>query len=74
MQENEARYSSPYTIRESDRKERNTMGRVSGDKARYNRERRKKLARRVEMRALRATPRATGTATPDPKADAATKP
>jgi hypothetical protein len=50
------------------------MGGVSGDKARYNRERRKKLARRVEMRALRATPSATGTATPDPKADAATKP
>ena len=31
------------------------MGKVSGDKARYNRQRRKKLARRVEMRALRAT-------------------
>jgi hypothetical protein len=30
------------------------MGMVKGDKARYNRERRKKLARRVEMRALRA--------------------
>ncbi|MBI3782151.1 MAG: hypothetical protein HY270_02000 [Deltaproteobacteria bacterium] len=31
------------------------MGQIKGDKARYNRERRKKLKRRVEMRALRAT-------------------
>jgi len=31
------------------------MGQVKGDKARYNLERRKKIARRVEMRALRAT-------------------
>jgi hypothetical protein len=30
------------------------MGQIKGDKARYNRERRKKIARRVEMRALRA--------------------
>ena len=28
------------------------MGRVSGDKSRFNRQRRQKLARRVEMRAL----------------------
>jgi hypothetical protein len=47
------------------------MGQVSGDKAKYNRERRKKIARRVEMRALRATLSATGTASPKPKAGAA---
>jgi hypothetical protein len=49
------------------------MGKVSGDKARYNRDRRKKIARRVEMRALRATLGATGAATPQPKAGTATK-
>ena len=57
------------------------MGQVKGDKARYNRERRKKLARRVEMRALRATLGArdaapqqkTGAAGPQSKARAATK-
>ena len=57
------------------------MGQVKGDKARYNRERRKKLARRVEMRALRATlgakgaaPQAkAGVAAPQSKAGAATK-
>ena len=57
------------------------MGQVKGDKARYNRERRKKLARRVEMRALRATwgargvaPQSkAGAATPQSKAAAATK-
>jgi hypothetical protein len=30
------------------------MGQTKGDKARYHRERRKKIARRVKMRALRA--------------------
>lgn len=30
------------------------MGQMKGDKARYHRERRKKLARREKMRALRA--------------------
>ncbi len=49
------------------------MGKVSGDKARYNRERRKKLARRERMRALQATLGAKATATPQPKAGAATK-
>jgi hypothetical protein len=49
------------------------MGKVSGDKARYNRDRRKKIARRVEMRALRAKLGTPGTATPQPKAGAATK-
>jgi len=44
------------------------MGRVSGDKSRYNRERRKKLARREEMRALRARLDAKAVATPPPKA------
>jgi len=34
------------------------MGRVSGDKGRFNRERRKKLARRVATRALAKTLRA----------------
>jgi hypothetical protein len=56
-----------------DRKERHTMGRISGDKARYNRQRRKKLARRERMRALRATLDAKAAATPQPKAGAATK-
>lgn len=46
------------------------MGQVKGDKARYNRERRKKIARRVETRALRATLAAEGTAPPPPKAGA----
>lgn len=49
------------------------MGKVSGDKARYNRERRKKLARRERMRALQATLGAKTAATPQPKAGAATK-
>ena len=49
------------------------MGKVSGDKARYNRDRRKKIARRAEIRALRATLSAAGTETPPPKARAATK-
>ena len=31
------------------------MGKIKGDKARYNRERRKKIVRREKMRALRAT-------------------
>ncbi len=31
------------------------MGRISGDKSRFHRKRRQKLARRVEMRALGAT-------------------
>jgi hypothetical protein len=61
------------TIHEGDGKERHRMGQVKGDKARYNRERRKKIARRAEMRALRATLGAAGTATPQPKAGAATK-
>jgi hypothetical protein len=49
------------------------MGKVKGDKARYNRERRKKIARRETMRALRATLGATGATKPPPKAGAATK-
>jgi hypothetical protein len=49
------------------------MGKISGDKARYNRDRRKKIARRVEMRALRATLTASGAATPQAKTGAATK-
>jgi len=49
------------------------MGKISGDKAKYNRNRRKKIARRVEMRALRATLTAAGTSTPQPKASAAPK-
>jgi len=46
------------------------MGQVSGDKSRYNRQRRKKIARRVEMRALRATLSATGAAAPPSKTGA----
>jgi hypothetical protein len=49
------------------------MGKVSGDKARYNRERRKRIARRAEMRALRATLGAKGVATPQSKGGAASK-
>jgi hypothetical protein len=48
------------------------MGQIKGDKARYNRERRKKIARRVEMRALRATLSGAGAA-PPPKAAAKAK-
>ena len=73
VQSIQARYSSACTIYQGDWKERHTMGQVSGDKAKYNRERRKKIARRAEMRALRARLSATGTATPKPKAGAATK-
>lgn len=40
------------------------MGKVSGDKARYNRQRRKKIARREEMRGLRNALEAKGTAPP----------
>jgi len=47
------------------------MGQVKGDKARYNRERRKKIARRVEMRALRATLATRAGAAPPPKVAAA---
>lgn len=45
------------------------MGKVSGDKSRYNRQRRKNLARREEMRALRARlAEAKAGGTPPPKA------
>ena len=49
------------------------MGQIKGDKARYNRDRRKKIARRAEMRALRATLGVTGAAPPQPKAGTTTK-
>jgi len=49
------------------------MGKISGDKARYNRDRRKRIAQRERMRALRATLGAKGTATPAPKTGAAAK-
>ena len=49
------------------------MGQMKGDKARYNRERRKKIARREQMRALRATLEGKGAATPQPKAGGAAK-
>jgi hypothetical protein len=68
-----ARYSSRGTIHQGNRKERHRMGKVSGDKARYNRDRRRKIAKRVEMRALRATLTATGATKPPPKAGAAPK-
>jgi hypothetical protein len=56
-----------------DWKERPTMGEIKGDKSRYNRERRKKLARRERMRARRATLDAKAAATPQPKGGATTK-
>ena len=40
------------------------MGRVSGDKSRFNKKRRQKLARRVKMRALAKTLRASAATTP----------
>ena len=73
VQSIQSRYPSADTIHESNRKERHGMGKISGDKARYNRDRRKKIARRVEMRALLATLSATGAAPPQPKAGAPTK-
>ena len=73
VQSIQSRYSSACTIHERDRKERHRMGKVSGDKSRYNRQRRKKIARRVEMRALRATLSATGATPPPPKAGAVAK-
>jgi hypothetical protein len=51
-------------------KARCTMGAVSGDKSRYNRERRKKLARRVSARALRATLKEQAAAAPAAKSAA----
>jgi hypothetical protein len=72
VQSIQSRYSSARTIHEGDRKERHTMGKVTGDKSRYNRQRRKKIARREQMRALRATLGAKGVATPQAKAGAAT--
>ncbi|MBP1687776.1 MAG: hypothetical protein H6Q33_3919 [Deltaproteobacteria bacterium] len=38
------------------------MGKISGDKARYNRQRRRKIERREEMRGLRAALEAKGAA------------
>jgi len=49
------------------------MGQIKGDKARYNRERRKKIARRVKMRALRATLGAASVAAPQAKTGAGSK-
>ena len=49
------------------------MGEIKGDKARYNRQRRKKIARREQMRALRATLGVKGVATPQAKGGAATE-
>ena len=43
------------------------MGKVTGDKARYNRDRRRKLERRVTMRALRTMLDAKGAAAPTSK-------
>jgi hypothetical protein len=49
------------------------MGQIKGDKARYNRQRRKKIVRREKMRALRATLDDKAAAPLQPKAGAATK-
>ncbi len=50
------------------------MSMRNGDKSRYNRERRKRIARRAEMRILRATMGAKGAPKVDSKAPPATKP
>lgn len=47
------------------------MGRVSGDKSRYNRQRRKRIAQREAMRALRKTLGAQSASTPKAKDSAA---
>lgn len=68
-----SRYASVRTIHDGDQKERHTMGKVSGDKSRYNRNRRKQIARREQMRALRATLGAKGVAAPQSKGGATIK-
>jgi hypothetical protein len=45
------------------------MGRISGDKARFNRQRRTKIARRERMRALRQSLEPTTPAPPAPAPD-----
>jgi hypothetical protein len=42
------------------------MSQVNGDKSRWNRERRKKIARREKMRALRSTLQSEGASKPVP--------
>lgn len=49
------------------------MGQISGDKSRHNRNRRKKIARRVEMRALQAKLGVTTAPSPAAKPAAARK-
>jgi len=49
------------------------MGQTTGDKARYNLERRKNIARREKMRALRVTLNAKGAATPQVRVGATPK-
>lgn len=66
----QSRYSCALTVRERHRKERHTMGQISGDKSRYNRQRRKKLARRERMRELEATAGAKPAVPPQPKGGA----
>jgi hypothetical protein len=44
------------------------MGRVTGDKSQYNKQRRQKIAKRVEMRALRKSWGPQPTAAPKAKA------
>ena len=46
------------------------MGKVSGDKSRYNRQRRKQIAQREQMRVLRATLGAKAAVAPQPKTGA----
>lgn len=56
--------AEPGTCNVPGTKVRSTMGRVSGDKSRFNRQRRHKLARRVEMRALAESLREQAKAAP----------
>jgi hypothetical protein len=49
------------------------MGQISGDKSRYNRDRRRKIARRAEMRALREKLATAGAPPAQPKPGAAPK-
>ena len=68
-----ARYSCAGPNDGDDKKERHGMGKISGDASRYNRQRRKKIARRAEMRALRATLEAKTAGAPQPKTGTAAK-
>jgi hypothetical protein len=54
------------TLHDADGQERYAMSQLNGDKSRFNRERRKKIARRAINRAVRAKWEAKAAATPPP--------